>query len=139
MASDEMLEPGWLVRFADIERYRNMSEVSICWFMYGNNVHPVPEFYKYDWWIFWEGAPVDGDDLIFSENYRMNISEANLLYDRLMKEKAVFFMYNRKRPRRDCMTPFNPNAKRWEGLCWAPSLKDDLDPLVTEGPWAGHK
>ena len=46
VASDEMLEPGWLVRFADIERYRNKSDVAICWFMYGSNVHPVPEFYK---------------------------------------------------------------------------------------------
>ncbi|WP_039926875.1 hypothetical protein [Alcanivorax sp. DG881] len=60
MALDEMLEPGWLVRFADIERYRNMSDVAICWFMYGNNVHPVPEFYKYDWWIFWEGRLLMG-------------------------------------------------------------------------------
>ena len=58
--------PRWVVRFSDIERYEQMSNVALCWWMYGNNIHPVPEHYKYDWWIFWEGAPVDGEMLIFN-------------------------------------------------------------------------
>ena len=131
--------PRWVVRFSDIERYEQMSNVALCWWMYGNNIHPVPEHYKYDWWIFWEGAPVDGEMLIFNEQYRMNTAEASSLYVRLMSTKTTFFMYNRKRPRQDSANPFDPRAEKWMGVDWAPSLANDPDPVVTEGAWAGHR
>ncbi|MDF1637663.1 hypothetical protein [Alcanivorax jadensis] len=131
--------PRWVVRFSDIERYEQMSNVALCWWMYGNNIHPVPEHYKYDWWIFWEGAPVDGEMLIFNEQYRMNTAEASSLYVRLMSTKTTFFMYNRKRPRQDSANPFDPSAEKWRGVDWAPSLANDPDPVVAEGAWAGHR
>ena len=131
--------PRRMIRFSDIERYREMSDVAICWWMYGNNVHPVPAHYKYDWWIFWEESPVDGDELIFSEQYRVCTAEASALFGRLMNERTPFFVYNTKRPRLDPANPFDPDAEKWKGVEWAPPLVIDPDPVVMEGPWVGHK
>ncbi|WP_290525715.1 hypothetical protein [Alcanivorax sp.] len=131
--------PRWMIRFSDIERYRKMSDVALCWWMYGNNVHPVPAHYKYDWWIFWEESPVDGDELIFNEQYRVCTAEASALYARLMNERTTFFVYSAKRPRLDPANPFDPDAEKWKGAEWAHPLVIDPDPVVTEGPWAGHK
>ncbi|MEQ3636462.1 hypothetical protein [Alcanivorax sp.] len=137
--NDGECSPCRIIRFADIERYQKMSNVSLCWWMYGNNIHSIPAHYKYDWWVFWEESPVDGDELIFNEKYRMSTAEASALYGRLMNAKIVFFMYNRKRPRWDPANPFDPNAERWRDVAWAPSLADDPDPVVIEGAWIGHK
>ncbi|MCK0154910.1 hypothetical protein MWU49_14435 [Alcanivorax sp. S6407] len=129
--------PLRVVKFSDIERYHEMERGA--WWMHASMVHPVQRFYKYDWWIFWEGAPVDGDALIFREQYRLSTSEADALYVRLIKEKTVFFIYNRKRPRLDPHNPFDASSERWKGAMWAKPLAEDPDPAVKEGPWVGHK
>lgn len=131
--------PSWFVRFAGIDGYRRVDKKASGWWMYASRIHPRPEFYKYDWWIFWAGAPVDGDELIFNEQYMMSTSDALALRDRLSKMGEVYFLYNRKRPRLDPANPFDPSAERWEGVEWAPPLADDPDPEVTRGSWSGHK
>lgn len=139
MSSESDYEPSWIIRFSDIEHYRQMGSGASGWWVYASRVHHVPTFYKYDWWIFWEGAPADGDELIFDDRYRMSTSQASALYVRLQKEGKAFFIYNRRRPRLDPENPFDPNAERWKGCKWAPSLAEDPDPIVQEGPWKGHK
>lgn len=131
--------PSWYVTFADIERYKKVSRKGGCWHMYSSSIHPNPALYKYDWWIFWEGAPVDGGELIFNDQHLMNTAAALALCDRLMKQRIPVFVYNQRRPRSDPENPFDAGADRWKDAKWAQAYADDPDPVVDRGGMKGHK
>ena len=104
---------------------------------YATGVHPNPRFYKYYWWVFWSGSPVDG--LEFRSNkYRLSTAAAMALLADLKASGEPCLLYNRRLPRRDPANPFDTNHPRWRDAEWAPAYGDDPDPVTPE-PLAGHK
>ena len=51
-----------------------------------SGVHPNPRFFKYYWWIFHEGVPVEDEDFLFQDEYRLCGYDAMKLLDRLRRE-----------------------------------------------------
>jgi hypothetical protein len=97
-------------------------------------MHPNPKFYKYYWWVFWKGSPVDGDEFL-SSRYRMPTAAAAQLLEELREKGEPFWLYNRQLPRKDAdNTPFDPDAPRWKNAEWAPPYDQDPDAV-----WNGHK
>ncbi len=95
----------------------------------GSFVHPNPRFYKYYWWIFWQGSPCDGTKFL-SNNYRLPIKKAFDLVENLRCEQQAYWLYNMRYPRRDPdYTPFDFNAEKWRGCEWAAPFDEDADKL----------
>ena len=101
---------------------------------YATKIHPEPRFYKYYWWVFWEGSPCEGREFL-SDAHRLSTAAAAALMDRLHAEDKPYLLYNTRQPRRDPdNTPFDPASDRWAGVTWAPAFDDDKDEL-----WQGFK
>ena len=100
---------------------------------YATNMHPNPKFYKYYWWIFWRGSPIDGWAFLGKE-YRLSTAVADQLMKKLRDEEEPYWRYNSRLPRRDPEnTPFDPQSPRWEGVEWALAFDQDSDPIVELG------
>lgn len=94
---------------------------------YATFLHPNPHFYKYYWWVFWQGSPCDGDDFL-SNRYRMPMKQAFELIDNLRKDQQSYWLYNKRLPRLDPdNTPFDPNAEIWQNAEWAKPFDEDRD------------
>jgi len=89
-------------------------------------MHPNPRFYKYYWWVFWQGSPCDGRDFL-NKKHRLPTKQYFDLIEKLHAEGQSYWVYNRKLPRRDPANPFNFNAKVWENYEWAPPFDEDTD------------
>ncbi len=105
------------------------------WFN-GTYVHPKPRFYKYYWWVFWSGSPVDGRAFL-SAQYRLCIASAMQLIGELKERGEPTWVYNDKLPRRDPANPFRQDATKWKE--WAVSYDEDPDPIIMSGPMKGHR
>lgn len=101
---------------------------------YAQSMHPDPRFYKYLWWVFWEGSPVDGAEFL-SDAYAINTAAAMELMDDLLQKQKPHWVYNRQVPRLDPgITPFDPLHSRWKDTQFALSLAEDSD-----AAWQGHR
>src|SRR6185437_7678845 len=102
---------------------------------YAQGIHPNPKFYKYYWWVFWRGSPVDGPRFL-SKKYRLNTAAAFQLMEKLREQREPYWLYNDSLPRLDSVnTPFDPRSPRWKGAEWAPAYDDDRDAVVQ---WQGQ-
>ena len=104
---------------------------------YTARVHPNPRFYKYYWWVFWSGSPVDGEEFLEDE-YRLSTAAAIALSAELRALGEPSWWYNHRLPRRDPANPFDADKTRWADAEWAPAYDDDPDPTAPK-PLAGHK
>jgi hypothetical protein len=102
---------------------------------YAQGVHPNPKFFKYYWWVFWAGSPVDGDEFL-RNTYRMNTAAAVALIAKLQSKNEPYWLYNVKLPRRDPANPFDLQSPCWSE--WALPYDKDSDPIAVED-LAGHK
>ncbi len=94
---------------------------------YATFMHPNPLFYKYYWWVFWEGSPCDGEKLL-SKQYRMPTKRAFELMEKLKSEQQSYWLYNTRLPRLDPVnSPLDPNSEKWREIEWAKSFDDDVD------------
>ncbi|MEI6270623.1 MAG: hypothetical protein WCP01_17240 [Methylococcaceae bacterium] len=101
---------------------------------YATFMHPKPFFYKYYWWVFWQESPCDGREFL-TKRYRMPTKQAFDLTEKLASENQSYWLYNQRRPRLDpANTPFDPQAKLWQGVEWAKSFDEDPD-----DEFKGHK
>lgn len=105
------------------------------WFN-GTYVHPKIRFYKYYWWVFWSGSPVDGREFL-GKQYRLSVAPAMQLIAELKQSGEPTWVYNDRLPRRDPANPFRSDSTRWTE--WALSYDDDPDPIVTSGRMQGHR
>lgn len=102
---------------------------------YSQGIHPNPRFFKYRWWVFWEGSLEEGWDFIHNEDYSLCTAKFLKVRERLLDEQQPQMVYNSKYLRRgsqlwDIMVP---GHRRW-CLPIAVAYDDDLDPA-----WRGHK
>jgi hypothetical protein len=102
---------------------------------YAQGVHPNPRFFKYYWWVFWTGSPVDGNEFL-RETYRMSTAAAMALIAELQSKNEPYWLYNKKLPRRDPANPFDLQSPYWRE--WALPYDKDCDPIAV-GDLAGHK
>jgi len=100
-------------------------------------VHPNQRFYKYVWWVFWNGSRADGSEFLGDE-YRLSTAAALSLVADLKAKGEPYWLYNSRLPRRDPANPFDVNHPHWQGAEWAPAYDEDSDPVAPE-PLAGHK
>ncbi len=92
-------------------------------------MHPNPRYYKYYWWIFWQGSTCDGLKFLSKKN-RLSTKTAFDLIEKLKRDRQSYWVYNRKLPRLDPNNPFDPNAKVWRKTEWAKSFDEDPDEEV---------
>jgi hypothetical protein len=97
------------------------------WF-HGVFPHSNPRFYKYYWWVFHKGSPEEGEAFLVPR-YRLCMHDAYALERELRARRETFITHNRQHPRFDPRRPFDPNAKKWANVEWAPCFEDDTDPL----------
>ena len=96
-------------------------------YSYAVFMHPNPYYYKYYWWVFWKGSPCDGYQFLDTE-YRLSTKQAFDLRKKLTLERESFLLYNSRFPRLDPInTPFDPQAKIWQGTEWAKAFDEDTD------------
>ncbi len=96
---------------------------------YASNMHPNPYFYKYYWWVFWQGSPVDGREFL-SHDYQLCTHDAFMLLDQLNAAGESWVLYNKHSPRYDLInTPFDVNHPQWQNRIFAPSFEQDTDPV----------
>jgi len=96
---------------------------------YTAGLHPNPRFYKYYWWVFWRGSPVDGKEFL-TKPYRVCSSTAFQLIEDFKARSEPCWVYNEKIPRKDPLnTPFDLQSLRWTE--WASAYDNDPDPAVT--------
>jgi len=88
--------------------------------------HPNPRFYKHYWWVFHRGSPCEGNKFL-TEPYRLNEFEARQLMRALDQKDEPYMVYNDYVPRKG-VSFFDPAAKKWKGVEFAPSFDDDTDP-----------
>jgi len=120
-----------LPRFRDL---RNNSEGELSQSSYASGIHPVPRFYKYDWWVFNEDSPVEGDEFLTAK-YALCTADAMALIDELREQGKPFIIYNERRARLDPPhTPWDLNGERWVDYEFAKPLNQDSDP-----DWRGFK
>jgi hypothetical protein len=93
---------------------------------YATGMHPVPQFYKYYWWVFWEGSVCDGREFLCKEN-RMSTKKAFDLIEQLKKENKPCWVYNARYPRLDPKNPFDPKSDVWRNVEWMLPLDQDTD------------
>ncbi len=93
---------------------------------YATFLHPNPSFYKYYWWVFWQGSPCDGLEFL-SEQYRLSTKKAFEFRIQLKSEGKTYWLYNRQYPRLNPKNPFDVNSIKWKDAKWAPSFDDDTD------------
>lgn len=110
------------------------SNEQACRSSYAQSLHPDPRFYKYRWWVFWEGSPVDGAEFL-DDAYAFNTAYAMAVMDDLLQKRKPHWIYNCQIPRLDPgVTPFNPLHSRWKDTKFAPPLSEDAD-----AEWQGHR
>lgn len=96
---------------------------------YATNIHNNPYFYKYYWWVFWLGCPVDGR-VFLSKEYRLCTHDAFTLLDQLRANGESWILYNKSSPRYDLInTPFDFEHPQWKNRVVAPSFELDTDPI----------
>lgn len=96
---------------------------------YATNMHPSPYFYKYYWWVFWLGSPIDGREFLGNE-YRLCTREAFMFLDQLRANGDSWILYNKHNPRHDLInTPFDFEHPQWKNRVLAPSFEKDFDPV----------
>ena len=101
---------------------------------YAQRMHPNPRYYKYIWWVFWEGSPCEGEAFLAEEN-SLCTAHAMALQKRLSQAGEAYWLYNRARPRDEPgVTPFNKDAPRWKNVTFVSSLDIDPDP-----DWQGFR
>ena len=94
---------------------------------YASRIHPNPRFYKYYWWVFWQQSPCDGHEFL-STCHRLPTKQAFDLMQTLQSKRLSYWLYNQQLPRLDPLVPFDPSAQKWQGIEWAPTYNDDIDP-----------
>jgi hypothetical protein len=97
-----------------------------------SGVHRNPRLFKYYWWVFHEGVPVEDKEFLWQPEYRLCGYDADLLMARLEREGKTCIVYNQRYPRSDPRNPFDPDRWDW----FAPSIDDDEDPEWV-GKWEG--
>jgi hypothetical protein len=99
---------------------------------YGRLLHPNPAFWKYYFYLFTEGADVDGQ-AFFRDEARLCIHAYKKQVDRIEDAGALAWAYNERIPRSGPNTPFDESHPRWESSEWALPLDEDPDPEVEGG------
>lgn len=94
-----------------------------------SGVHRNPRLFKYYWWIFHEGVPVEGEEFLYQDEHRLCGYDAFQLLEKLKREGKSCIVYNQRFPRSDPRNPFDP--EKWDSF--APSIDDDSDPEWREG------
>jgi len=118
-----MVEPWY------ISLHEEIKDIGFHWYYHCPYMHPNPYYYKYYWWVFWEGSPCEGYKF-FSDDLRLCLAKAEELMTNLRKIQKSFWVYNHRCPRLDPInTPFNENHNRWKDVEWAPAFDDDKDPI----------
>lgn len=107
------------------------------YFSQATGVHPNPRFFKYYFWVFWSGSPVDGPAFL-ETRYRLPFSATLELRAALESKGERYILYNRQLPRCDAANPFDLGAKTWGGREVALPYDEDPDPIA-RGQWAGHR
>jgi len=98
---------------------------------YASNLHPNPYFYKYYWWVFWQGSPIDGEEFL-GNDYQLCTHDAFTLLDQLNASGESWVLYNKHHPRYDLInTPFDFNHPQWQNRIFAPAYEQDTDPVWT--------
>jgi hypothetical protein len=103
---------------------------------YANQLVKDPTMYKQYWWVFHACSPVEGWEFIRNDQYRLCTFDAMQLIEKLRGEKEPCMVYNANVHRRGSRLEqfVDPNHNRWKNYAWAPSFKEDEDPV-----WNGHK
>lgn len=122
------------MKIPSFSRLAMRSSKEECRSSYAQSMHSDPRFYKYLWWVFWEGSPVDGNEFL-EDTYAVNTATAMALMDDLLQKRKSHWIYNRQIPRLDPgVTPFDPLHRRWKDMQFAPPLSEDPD-----AEWQGHR
>ena len=75
------------------------------------------------------GVPVEGEEFLYQDEYRLCGYDAFQLLEKLKREGKSCIVYNARYPRSDPRNPFDP--EKWDAF--APSIDDDTDPEWREG------
>ena len=95
-------------------------------------MHPNPRFYKYRWWVFWEGSPCEGSEFL-EQKYSLCTADFMSLTEKLRLDGKLHFIYNKQYPRHEeGVTPFLTQHPRWEGIKFEVPLSQDNDPAYKE-------
>jgi hypothetical protein len=104
-------------------------------------VHPNPRFYKYIWWVFWSGSPVEGSAFL-DPKYALSTSAFVDLVGEMRLMGESYILYNRQLPRHEIdVTPFDLTSPKWKGRSFAPAWDKDCDPVVVDNKSSlfGHR
>jgi len=96
---------------------------------YATNMHSNPYFYKYYWWVFWQGSPMDGREFL-DKKYQLCTHDTFTLLDQLRANGESWILYNKHSPRYDLInTPFDFDHPQWKNRIFAPPFEQDTDPI----------
>ena len=101
-------------------------------------VHPNPRFYKYYWWVFWAGSPVEGKAFLESR-HRLPTAAAFEFMEELKGKKEPYLLYSRQLHRRDPAGPFDFSLPMFRDRELALPYHGDFDPVVAKGELTGHR
>lgn len=132
-----MIEPRFDLLHSMEERKQKHGEPGGVFFHRGQP-HRNPKLYKYHWWVFWRGSPIEGEEFLTAQ-HSMRTAAAMNLVSKLQERGEMVWLYLEEFPRDDPVNaPWDPTVRRWKGRVFAPAYDDDTDPLALVG-CVGHK
>lgn len=95
--------------------------------------HRNPHLFKYYWWVFTEGCPVEGKAFL-ADRYRLTESEFEEVYRRCREQGIAALIYNAKHYRISYDTPWDKERLMSMGVeRFAPGYDEDTDPVTSKG------
>lgn len=106
---------------------------------YGFRIHPNPYYYKFKWWLFWRGSPVDGARFLAYRD-AMCTAEAMAWLAIYKARGETVWIYNTRYLRKDlARAPFDPKHPRWKKAMWTVNYDKDCDPTWRDTHGTLHK
>ena len=91
-------------------------------------------FYKFFWQVFSLESPLEGNAFL-QHAPRLCNAQFEAEIERLRERGLSCMVYSWRRPRKDPSNPWDLNNVKWNGVEFAPSWDDDIDPIIA----GGHK
>lgn len=95
--------------------------------------HQNPRLFKYYWWVFTEGCPIEGREFL-KDRYRLTEYEFEDVYRRCRDQGIAALIYNAKHYRLSDDTPWDKERLMAKGInTFASGYDSDIDPIAKNG------